>query len=93
MMAYLRFDFHPSARVIAAKLMSSSARSCAAPTPVQCPLTSATNLSSIPLHCVARLKIGARLPGLSAPPDFTLSKRGMLKSEKYRRKKNDTDCV
>lgn len=29
-MAYLRVDFHPSARVVAAKLMSSSPRSCAA---------------------------------------------------------------
>ena len=32
------------------------------------PLTSATNLASMPIHCATRLKIGAMLPGFSAPP-------------------------
>jgi hypothetical protein len=58
----IRVDFHPPACVIAAK------RSCAAPTRVDRPLTSATNLAGIPIHCATRVKIGAMLPGLSAPP-------------------------
>jgi hypothetical protein len=58
----IRVDFHPPACVIAAKSMSSSARSCAAPTRVECPLTWATNLSGMPIHCATRLKIGAMLP-------------------------------
>jgi hypothetical protein len=64
----IRVDFHPPACVIAAKSMSSSARSCAAPTLVECPLTSATNLAGIPIHRATRLKIGAMLPGCSASP-------------------------
>jgi hypothetical protein len=37
--------------VIAAKSMLNSARSCAALTRVECPLTSATNLAGIPIRC------------------------------------------
>ena len=55
----IRGDFHPPACVMAAKSMSSSARSCAAPSRVECPLTSATNLAGILIHCATRLKIGA----------------------------------
>src|SRR5450631_2154054 len=62
----IRVDFHPPACVIAAKSMSSSARSCAAPTRVECPLTSATNRAGIPIHRATRLKIGAMLPGCRA---------------------------
>jgi hypothetical protein len=64
----IRVDFHPPACVIAAKSMSSSARSCAAPTRVECPLTSATNPAGMPIHCATRLKVGAMLPGCSASP-------------------------
>ena len=38
----IRGDFHPPACVMAAKSMLSSARSCAAPTLVECPLTRST---------------------------------------------------
>jgi hypothetical protein len=40
----IRLDFQLPTCVIAAKSISSSARSCAAPTLVECPLTSAANL-------------------------------------------------
>jgi hypothetical protein len=55
----IRVDFQPPAWVIAAKSMSSSARSCAAPTRVECALTWFTIRSGIPIHCATRLKIGA----------------------------------
>jgi hypothetical protein len=48
--------------------VENSARSCAAPTRVECPLTSVTNLAGIPIHCATRLKIGAMLPGCSVSP-------------------------
>ena len=64
----IRVDFQPPACVIAARSMSNAARSCVAPTRVECPLTSATNLAGMPIHCATRLKIGAMLPGFSAPP-------------------------
>jgi hypothetical protein len=67
----IRVDFHPPACVIAAKSMSSAAKSCAAPTLVEWPLTSATNLAGMPMHCATRLKIGAILPGLSASPIYS----------------------
>src|SRR5450755_2550141 len=47
----IRVDFHPPACVIAARSLSSSARSCAAPTLVECPLTSATKRAGMPIHC------------------------------------------
>ena len=64
----IRVDFHPPACVIAAKSMSSCVRSCAAPTRVECPLTSSTNLAGIPIHRATRLKIGAMLPGCRGLP-------------------------
>jgi hypothetical protein len=66
----IRVDFQPPACVIAAKSMSSAERSCAAPTLVECPLTSATNLSGMPTHCATLLKIGAMLPGCRPPNLF-----------------------
>jgi hypothetical protein len=38
-------EFHPPACVFAARSISSAAKFCAAPTLVECPLTSATNRS------------------------------------------------
>jgi hypothetical protein len=64
----MRGDFHPPACVMAAKSMSSSARSCAAPTLVECPLTCSTNRDGIPIHCATRLKTRAMLPGFKDPP-------------------------
>jgi len=61
-------DFQPPACVIDVKSISSSAKSCAAPTRVECPLISVTNRSGIPIHCATRLKIGAILPELSGRP-------------------------
>ncbi len=46
----IRVDFHPPACVIAAKSISSAAKSWEAPTRVECPLTRFTNRSGIPIH-------------------------------------------
>jgi hypothetical protein len=44
----------------------------AAPTRVECPLTSSTNLAGVPIHCATRLKIGATLPGCRASVDINI---------------------
>ena len=67
----IRVDFHPPACVIAARSISSAAKSRLAPTRVECPLTRFTARAGIPIHCATRLKIGAMLPEFNGPPTWT----------------------
>jgi hypothetical protein len=47
----IRVEFHPRVCLVAARSMANAARSYAAPTRVECPLTSATNFAGMPIHC------------------------------------------
>jgi hypothetical protein len=67
----VRVDFHPAACMIAAKSMSSSPRSCAAPTLVECPLTSSANRAARAFH---RRRRAVRVPDPLGPLAGTADK-------------------